>query len=277
MAYNIKDMTHINWDKSIGSGLGSMGCYYKTKIVENGTTYYYKLSSFDSQRGFYGHESVNEVIISRLCKILGIPCAEYKLVKIKVKIRNKEYVTFACKSKSYKFAEDTSISFEDYYELNSVNENIIQFINTMNMDYNISTILILDFIIINRDRHGANIEILKNKNGERFAPLFDNGLSFCCSITQDLIDYKQRLKDFNTFTDTPVNNYIGSRSLLQNLNLIEHPVFLNKLTKNHKRNIFFNLSEAIPKEYIDKIWEIIVYRYSFLRKRGLIIEIERTT
>lgn len=53
----------------------------------------------------------------------------------------------------------------------------------MNMQAFINKMLVVDYITINRDRHGANIEILKYKDKEVFAPLFDNGLTFACSIT----------------------------------------------------------------------------------------------
>lgn len=270
----LKDMTHINWTKSSGSGVGSNGCYYKTKVKENGVTYYYKLSAYDSARGFYGHESFNEVIISRLCKILGFDCATYTLVYVKVKVNNKIYTTYACKSKSYKKSNYTSISFEDYYILNSRNESVLEFINIMNMQAFINRMLVVDYITINRDRHGANIEILKYRDKEAFAPLFDNGLTFVCSITNDLKDYKDRLHTFDIFEDKPVNNYIGQRSLLSNLDLISAVVPVHRLQKKHKNTIFHGMNNVFDKEYIDLIWKIITYRYAFLRKRNIIREVD---
>lgn len=50
------------------------------------------------------------------------------------------------------------------------------------------------------------------------------------------------------------------------------PIKVNKLTKEDKRSIFFGLNNLLPKEYIDKIWKLLVYRYMFLRKRGFIID-----
>lgn len=44
---------------------------------------------------------------------------------------------------------------------------------------------LLDYIICNRDRHGANIEVLQKGDTYRLAPLFDNGLSFMFSCYQD--------------------------------------------------------------------------------------------
>lgn len=268
------DLTSIKWTKSSGSGVGSNGCYFKAKIKEKDGYYYYKLSAFDSSRGFYGHESFNEVIVSRLCNILGIECADYKLVYIRVKINNQIYNTFACKSKSYKSLRCKSISFEDYYILNRMErEGILEFIERLGMASFIQRMILIDYLTINRDRHGANLEILSENGKEKMAPLFDNGLSFVCSITEDLYDYKKRLSNFDIFVDLPVNNYIGQRSLLSNLNLINGPIKINKLTKEHKRKIFYGMNSIIDKEYIAVIWKIIVYRYMFLRKQGLIMEV----
>ena len=33
---------------------------------------YYKMSNYDSYRGVFGHESVNELIVSRVLDVLGI-------------------------------------------------------------------------------------------------------------------------------------------------------------------------------------------------------------
>ena len=41
------------------------------------------------------------------------------------------------------------------------------------------------YLILNRDRHGANIEVLRNsrKKTVRLAPLFDHGLSLLCNLS----------------------------------------------------------------------------------------------
>lgn len=271
MAYKLLDLTNVNWIQSTGS-FGTNGCYFKTKLIEDGIAYYYKLSSYNSAVGFYGHESVNEVIFSRLCKALGIPCAEYKLVKVKVNIHGVIYETFACKAKSYRKKNEIAISIEDYYIENRLNmEDIVSFMHRKKASAFLNTLFIIDYICINRDRHGANVEILTNNGKERLAPLFDNGLSFVCSITQDMPDYKRRLEEFNVLADLPVNNYIGQRSLMANLSLITQPVVLNTLSKSDKQRIFYNMAEVIPEEYKEKIWQIIVYRYMFLVKQNIVV------
>lgn len=273
MSYKVKDLTNVNWRKSSGS-LGTNGCYFKTMLVENGVKYYYKLSVFNSAVGFYGHESINEVIVYRLCKILGLECAEFKLVKVLVKIDGELYETFACKSKSYKKEADKAISFEELFiENRQGREATIEFIRRNGMNTFINKMIALDFMIINRDRHGANIEIIKDNAGKLgFAPLFDNGLSFVCSITRDTPRYKDKLNEFNVIKDLPVNNYIGTRSLAENLKYVTQHVTVNKLTMADKSKLFFNMGEAFETEYKEKIWGIVTLRYSYLRKVGIIRE-----
>ncbi len=62
-------------------------------------------------------------------------------------------------------------------------------------DY-IYIMLVVDFVILNRDRHGANIEVLRNSRDKtlRLAPLFDHGLSllFNCTNICCPADFKGR-------------------------------------------------------------------------------------
>ena len=61
----------------------------------------------------------------------------------------------------------------------------------------------IDFLILNRDRHGANMEVLRSRSEKsyRLAPLFDQGLSLFCSIHEEKC-------------------FVGSGSAVQNLRLI---------------------------------------------------------
>ena len=71
--------------------------------------------------------------------------------------------------------------------------------------------LTIDYLILNRDRHGANIEILQNpkKHTIRPAPLFDHGLSLVFSCRTE-----SELKKFDVMGD---KNY--SVSLVHTLRL----------------------------------------------------------
>lgn len=269
--YNTIDLTHLKWGNTRNNG-ASYGCYMKASEIINGTKWYYKLSNYNSAIGFYGDESVYEVISSRLLRHLGFNCLKYDLMKVKVNVHNVDYVTFGCKSKNYFTSRyDGRMTFENLREM-YMDLTVEEVIDKFKLCESIRKMIIADFIIIGRDRHGGNIEILTKGKNKIMAPLFDNGLSFVCSITQNLSDFKERLKKFETLDDFRVNNYIGSQSLYDNLKYINKPIEVNRLTKKDKVKIFYNMKEVLPKEYIDKIWEIITYRYVFLRQKGFIVE-----
>ena len=63
--------------------------------------------------------------------------------------------------------------------------------------------LIVDYLILNRDRHGANIEVLRNsrKKTVRLAPLFDQGLSLLRSCPD-----ATAAAGFDVMADKPCNN-----------------------------------------------------------------------
>ena len=81
--------------------------------------------------------------------------------------------------------------------------------------------LVVDFLILNRDRHGANMEVLTNRYRKtiRLAPLFDHGVSFFCRTPDDALEKEDVL------ADKPVQCFVGSRSASENLKLILHDEF----------------------------------------------------
>jgi len=85
------DLRDEIWSRTAGS-LVSDGVYMKTELLIDGINHYLKLSRYDSYRGIYGHESVNELIAYRLGKLLGFDVPEGFLVKCLVKIDDKEHM-----------------------------------------------------------------------------------------------------------------------------------------------------------------------------------------
>ena len=120
--------------------------------------------------------------------------------------------------------------------------------------------LVVDYLILNRDRHGANIEVLRNgrKHTIRIAPLFDHGLSLLCSCYSE-----EELQKFDVLEDKPCQNFIGSRSTLGNLSLITEKdnIFQSKLTLQDKEILFKDLSFAISQAHQDKIWDMLWARW----------------
>lgn len=120
----------------------------------------------------------------------------------------------------------------------------------------------VDYLICNRDRHGANIEVLRNARAKtyRIAPLFDHGLSLMYSCTTN-----EDIDKFDVLEDRRCNNFIGGFSCYDNLSLIKDSksIFTNTLLESDKAVIFENLDHIVSDEFIDKAWSMIYERYQF--------------
>lgn len=118
----------------------------------------------------------------------------------------------------------------------------------------------MDYLILNRDRHGANIEVLRNskKKTMRLAPLFDHGLYFLFRC-----ETPEQIAAFDVMADTKVQSYVASQSARENLNLIPHDRFpaLHPLKETDRGTLMEGLDDAIPVLLQDRIWEMIWRRW----------------
>jgi len=243
------------WSRTAGS-LASDGVYMKTELPIDGTMFYLKLSRYDSFRGIYGHESVNELIAYRLGKILGFNVPEGYLRKCIVSIDDIEHKTYVFAVKSYK-TTGSRISFEDFYVgyRLSENESPLDLCKRLGWADVIYKLFIFDYLIINRDRHGANLEVMKNGD-ITLSPFLDNGLSFVCSCTDEA-----ELEKFDIIEDRAVNNFIGERLLEANLKTIDKKIVFNQLNDSDLDSLFIGLHGVLPDAYFDIIRKIIQRRW----------------
>lgn len=122
--------------------------------------------------------------------------------------------------------------------------------------------LVVDFLILNRNRHGANIEVLRNSKEKtlRLAPVFDHGLSllFSCQ-TEKAVD------EFDVMQDRPIQCFVGGNSAQKNLELIpkkELPQF-HPLKEEHRNELLGGLEGIVPQYLLDKIWDMIWERWLY--------------
>ena len=254
------DIRSLVWSKTSGS-VATDGVFLKTEMMIDGAMHYLKLSSYDSYRGIYGHETVNELVASRLGGLLGIDVPEGRLGRSLVKVDGREFETYVFSAKSFKLTESRE-SFESYYVAYrlSEKESPLDFCRRLGWDERIYLMFIFDYLIINRDRHGVNLEVLKN-NTIKLSPLFDNGLSFVCSCEDE-----SDLEKFDIYEDRPVNNFIGNKRLGRNLDLIDKNVRFNELAESDKGIIFNDLHGVLHERYFTIIWEIIWRRWQDVKK-----------
>lgn len=255
-----QDMTYLSWSFYRASP-GTVGSFLKAYSELGGKKVYYKLSNFDKTRGVIGHECVNELIVDRLLTILGISHLSYQLIHADVKVDGKIHDVYLCASEDFKESGESKIALDVYKEREArPEESALDFCVRMGWETYIYQMLVVDYLILNRDRHGANIEVLRNsrKKTVHLAPLFDHGLSLLCRCTDD-----DQVKAFDVMEDKPCNNYIGSRSTRENLKLIpadKMPV-MNALRESDRQILMDGLEGVISQSHQEKIWEMIWKRW----------------
>ncbi|MDR0897317.1 MAG: hypothetical protein LBN04_05620 [Oscillospiraceae bacterium] len=255
-----QDLTYLNWSKTRNSS-GTAGSYLKAQWEINGVKTYYKLSNYDASRGVIGHESINEIIVDRLLTLLGVDHLHYQLIHAQILVDDEPITTWLCASKDFKKPGDSKIALDDYYQAErEKDEKPFDFCIRQGWSKFLYEMLVVDFLILNRDRHGANIEVLRNRQNQtiRLAPLFDHGLSLLHGCAQ-----QAELERADVMEDKPVNNYIGSRSAWNNLSLIpkgQWPVF-HPLQTGDKAMLLAGLDQALPEAWREKIWQMIWRRW----------------
>lgn len=257
-----QDLTYLSWAK-IRNSSGTAGSFLKSYSELGKSKTYYKLSDYDRVEGIVGHECVNEIIVDRLLTLLGIEHLHYQLIHAQITIGDQEFETYLCASADFKEEGESKIALDVYYEIEKLkNESPLEFCVRQGWEEYIYEMLVVDFLILNRDRHGANIEVLRNSKKKmiRLAPLFDHGLSLLCRChTED------EISNMDVLDDKPVQCFVGSRSTKNNLELIpkgKHPQ-LNSLKEEDKEYLFKDLEKVISENLRNRIWDMIWKRWKY--------------
>lgn len=255
-----QDLTYLKWSH-IRSSSGTAGTFLKSESTLHGAKIYYKLSNFDPVKGVVGHECVNEIIVDRLLTILGVEHLSYELINADIEIEGNIYNTYLCASEDFKKRGESKIALDDYYRTNAQKgESHYDFCVREGWKEYIDRMIAVDYLILNRDRHGANIEVLRNSRAHtlRIAPLFDHGLSLLYSCMSDN-DGEQ----FDIMQDKRCQNFIGGYSCYENLQLIKDKtkIFENKLQESDRDTIFEGMDNILSDIFINKIWNMIYERY----------------
>ena len=204
-----------------------------------------------------------EIIVDRLLEILGVEHLHYQLIHADVEINGRVFETWVCASEDFKQPGENKNALDGFYQVNSLSgESRYDFCVRNGWQRYVDTMLAVDYLIMNRDRHGANIEVLRNarKKTLRIAPLFDHGLSFLCSCMS-----KEEIEAFDINKDLPCQNFIGGRSTLDNLSLIKdkNSIFHNKLLPEHHEKLIKDLDDVISVAHMEKIWEMLYSRWCY--------------
>ena len=258
--HELQDMTYLSWAK-VRNSSGTAGSFLKACEEGPDGKIYYKLSNYDAWKGIIGHECVNEIIADRLLSLLGIEHLPYQLIHAKVLIDQREHETWLCASKDFKQRGESKLALDAYYQVERLpDESPMDFCVRMGWEGTIYQMLVVDYLILNRDRHGANMEVLRNARQRtvRLAPLFDHGLSLlsrCESMEAMLCE--------DVMADKPVQCFVGSRSAWENLRLIptDKRPQLHPLTPDDWDTLLAGLVDALDERWLERIWEMIWRRW----------------
>ena len=193
--------------------------------------------------------------------ILGVEHLSYELINADIEIEGNIYSTYLCASEDFKKRGESKIALDDYYRTNAQKgESHYDFCVREGWKEYIDRMIAVDYLILNRDRHGANIEVLRNSRAHtlRIAPLFDHGLSLLYSCMSD-----NDVEQFDIMQDKRCQNFIGGYSCYENLQLIKDKtkIFENKLQESDRDTIFEGMDNILSDIFINKIWNMIYERY----------------
>ena len=185
----------------------------------------------------------------------------YELINADIEIEGNIYNTYLCASEDFKKRGESKIALDDYYRTNAKKgESHYDFCVREGWKEYIDRMIAVDYLILNRDRHGANIEVLRNSRAHtlRIALLFDHGLSLLYSCMSD-----NDAEQFDIMQDKWCQNFIGGFSCSENLQLIKDKtkIFENKLQESDRDIIFEGMDNILSDIFINKIWNMIYERY----------------
>lgn len=260
--YELQDFRYLEWAK-IRHSSGTAGSFLKAYDDLPDGKRYYKLSDYDSVQGIVGHECVNEIIVQRLMDLMHMEHIQYTLVHALIKLQGQEYETYLCQSKDFKQPGESKLAFEDYYMMERQDDELpLDFCIRMGWEERIYQMFLLDYLILNRDRHGANIEVLRNPKTKtiRLAPFFDHGLSLLCRCRSD-----KEIRCFDVMEDRRVQSFMGNHSVEENLKWIpkEYGKGIVKLHSKDRKVVMEGLDGILSKAHQEKIWEMIWKRWEY--------------
>lgn len=258
----LQDLRDLSWTRYRHSS-GTAGSFLKSESVCGGEKIYYKLSGFDPFHGITGHECVNELIADRLLTILGAEHLHYKLIHALIRIEDMEYTTWLCSSVSFRRPGESKLALDVYYQLKrNAGETPLAFCIRSGWSDYIYRMLLVDFLLLNRDRHGANMEVLRDRKTRtvRPAPLFDQGLSLFFSCRND-----EEIARTDVMEDKPVQCFVGSHSAKDNLTLIpaDHRPAVRPLQSSDRTFLLQGLDQIQSDVFCNKVWEMISKRWEY--------------
>ncbi len=182
----------------------SNGQLKKVWIKKNGENHLYKGSGT-----IHKFEPINEVLASKICEILEVPHVKYTLDVVKSK--RQDTLVSVCKciiNKDEEIIPAYSILTEKSNKVTKTIEDYNTYLQILkehkvpNAEEYLQKMLMLDYIMLNEDRHLNNFGIIRDVNTlewKRICPIFDTGRSMNTNVTAAYWDFKEgEVKCFTT-------------------------------------------------------------------------------
>lgn len=178
------------------------GMLQKAWIIEDGRRVLVK-GTYTASR----EEPFNEWLASRICDKLGFDYCKYKL--------DWYQNTLVSKCDNFIGEDEEIISAYDVFmsekKRNDVNDfehyvSILEDHGIIDAREKVSDMYILDYLMVNSDRHMKNFGIIRNVESLEWVdttPIFDSGQSMCCDRYTNNMDFKNAYGKF--FTNTSKN------------------------------------------------------------------------
>lgn len=255
---SLHEYNFISPDSTCDGFLPKMWKYFgeKRKLLKSG------------RRPLY-QEQFNEVIASKLMDKLNIPHVNYEIIYREIgKERipfsacecfitpQTEYIT-ASQFIKYYIGKPNNVTFYQYY-IDCCNK-----VGIKNAQLRIDQMIVVDFLIVNEDRHGNNFGLIRNAETLEFidiAPIFDNGNSLWYDRDTSFIPYKiickpfanrhyEQIKFVKNFDWLDLRKLDGFENDVYDI-LKQNPFFLDDRAKVISNN--FKNRIMLLQKYIDK-------------------------
>lgn len=177
------------------------GMLQKGWIIENGKRVLVK-GTYTSNK----EEPINEYLASQICKRLDFDYCNYE-------VEWSDKTKLISKCNDFINENEELISAYDIYNSekkpNNINDyefyiQILEKHNVPNARENMENLFVLDYLMLNNDRHLKNFGVIRNVNTlkwERVAPIFDTGESMQCDKYTDEIYFSSSKGKFFSNTD----------------------------------------------------------------------------
>ena len=235
------------------------GMLQKGWIIENGKRVLVK-GIYQPSR----EEPINEWLASEICRRLDFYHCDYS-----IDIINNRIVS---KCESFVTSDEEIISAYDIYnsekKSNNVTDlehyiNILEKHNVPDARKNVENMFLLDFIIMNMDRHMKNFGVIRNVNTlewVRTTPIFDNGESMQCDKLTSEINFTDGKGKFFTNTDKKYSEMLKKLETIREVdikklegivtdykNVLEKYQPYTDATSERIRKLCFGLEKRIKK------------------------------